>query len=105
VPVKPGRPVCVEWSVPLCAPTESNIVLPVVSSMCQSATRPGGGAEPGTTTAVGAEEAVALPAMLLAVTVTSIVLPTSVEVSVYDVDVAPPIGLQLAPLESHRCHW
>jgi len=53
----------------------------------------------------GADEAVALPAMLLAVTVTSTVPPTSSAVSVYDVVVAPAIGLQLAPLESQRCHW
>jgi hypothetical protein len=50
--------------------------------MCQSATRPGGGDEADATTAVGAEVAVPLPAMLLALTVTSILSPTSVEVSV-----------------------
>ena len=78
------------------------MVLPEVSSMCQSATST---ARDDVTTAVGAELAVALPAMLLAVTATSIVLPTSVEVSVYVVDVAPPIGLQLAPVDLHRSHW
>jgi hypothetical protein len=48
---------------------------------------------------------VALPAVLLAVTVTSTVLPTSVEISLYEVVVAPAIGLQLPPLEPQRCHW
>src|SRR4029077_17929074 len=110
VPVKPGRPIWVEWRVPLCAPTESKMVVPLVSSMCQSATRAGGGGggggtEPGRTTAVGTEEAVALPAMLLAETVTSSVLPTSAEEGVYVGAVTPEIGLQLAPLESQRCHW
>jgi hypothetical protein len=38
-------------------------------------------------------------------TLTAIVPPTSAEVSVYVVVVAPAIGLQLAPLESQRCHW
>jgi hypothetical protein len=69
--------------------------------MCHSATTPGS----ARTGAVGAEEAAALFAMLLAVIVISTVLPTSVEVGVYDVVVAPAIGLQLAPLEPQRCHW
>jgi hypothetical protein len=43
--------------------------------------------------------------MLLAETVTSSVLPTSAEEGVYVVAVTPEIGLQLAPLESQRCHW
>jgi hypothetical protein len=71
--------------------------------MCQSATSPAGTGD--TTTAVGAEETVALPTMLLAVTATSILLPTSVEASVYELDAAPAIGPQLAPAESQRCHW
>ena len=79
--MKPARPVWVEWRVPLWLPTESNMVEPVVSSMCQSATR-AGGRDAGTTTAVGGEEAVALPPMLLAVTDTSTLLPTSAAVSV-----------------------
>jgi hypothetical protein len=43
--------------------------------------------------------------MLVAVTVTLRVLPTSVEVGVYVAAVAPLIGLQLLPLESQLCHW
>jgi len=79
------------------------MVVPVVSSMCQRATSPGSGAD--MTAAVGAEEAMALPAMLLAVTVNLRVLPTSVEVDVYVVAVAPLIALQLPPVESQLCHW
>ena len=101
LPAKPGSPIWVECRTPLWLPTESNIVVPDVSSMCHRATTPGS----GRTGAVGADEAAALSAMLLAVIVTSTVLPTSVEVGVYVVVVAPAIALQLAPLEPQRCHW
>jgi hypothetical protein len=54
---------------------------------------------------VGAEVAAPVPAVLLAVILNSIGLPTSIEVSVYEVAVAPPIAVQLPPLEPQRCHW
>jgi hypothetical protein len=56
------------------------------------------------TTAVGAEEAAELPATLLAVTVTSSVWPTSVEMGVYIGAAAPLIGVQLLPAESQLSH-
>ena len=57
------------------------------------------------TTAVGADEAVAEPAELLAVTETRIVDPTSAEARRYLVPVALEIGAQETPPESQRCHW
>jgi hypothetical protein len=56
---------------------ESNMVVPVLSSMCQSAA-----ADANTTTADEPEEAVEAPATFLAVTVTWSLLPTSVDVGV-----------------------
>jgi hypothetical protein len=50
-----------------------------------------------------AELAVALPAALLAVTVTRTGCPFSARVSVYVVDVAPKMFVQL--LDEQRCHW
>lgn len=57
------------------------------------------------TGAVGADGAVMLPGALVAVTATISVLLASASVAVYPVEVAPAIGLQLAPFESQRCHW
>jgi hypothetical protein len=54
---------------------------------------------------VAAEDAVAEPAVLLAVTETRIVTPTSADVSRYVALVAPVIAAQEAPVESHRRHW
>jgi hypothetical protein len=56
-------------------------------------------------TAVGEALADTWPPAFEAVTTTAIVPPTSAEASVYVVDVAPAIELQLVPPESQRCHW
>jgi hypothetical protein len=55
-------------------------------------------------TAVAAEIAVSFPRELEAVTRKRIVAPTSAEVSVYVLFVAPPIDEQAPPVLSQRCH-
>ena len=62
--------------MPVWPPTASAIVVPEVSSMCHSATRPGWVCV-ACTTAVAAEVAVALPEPFVALTATRSVLPTS----------------------------
>jgi hypothetical protein len=57
------------------------------------------------TTPVAADEAVAEPAELLAVTETRIVDPTSAAPRRYVALVAPDTEEQPLPPESHRCHW
>lgn len=64
--------------------------------------RSSGGA--ATTTAVCAEVAEALPAEFLAVTSTRTVLPTSAFVSLYVLEVAPVIWVQLDPVLSQPSH-
>jgi hypothetical protein len=54
---------------------------------------------------VAAEDALAEPAELLAVTVTRIVDPTSADPSRSVLLVAPETDTQEAPVELHRCHW
>jgi hypothetical protein len=56
------------------------------------------------TTAVAADDAVAEPAELLAVTDTRIVEPTSAEPRRSELPVAPATGVQEPPLELQRCH-
>jgi hypothetical protein len=56
------------------------------------------------TTAVAADDAVAEPAELLAVTDTRIVKPTSPEPSRSLLPVAPPTAAHEPPLELQRCH-
>ena len=65
----------------------------------------GVGVEPGATVAVGAESAEPLPKAFDAVTVTRVVVPTSLEPSVYDWLVAPEMEVQLAPSVAQRPHW
>jgi hypothetical protein len=55
------------------------------------------------TTPVAADDAVALPAVFVAVTAIRNVEPTSVEVTTYDVPVAPEMLAQPPPLELQRC--
>ena len=55
-------------------------------------------------TAVWAEDAVAEPALFVAVTETRNVEPTSAATTVYDCDVAPLTLVQLFPLVSQRRH-
>jgi hypothetical protein len=57
------------------------------------------------TNAVGAEGALALPPLFVALTTTMSVCPTSALAAVYVVAVAPEMLLQFAPVESQRCHW
>jgi hypothetical protein len=57
------------------------------------------------TTAVAADDAVAEPAELLAVTDTRIVKPTSPEPRRSVLPVAPPTAVHEPPLELQRCHW
>jgi hypothetical protein len=64
-----------------------------------------GGERFGCTTLLGADAAVVCPAVFVAVTDTSTVLPTSPLVSVYEADVADPISEQFSPPESQRRHW
>src|SRR5581483_3993003 len=54
---------------------------------------------------VGADVALPEPPGLLAGTTTTTVPPTSAACSTYVWPVAPLMFVQLAPLESHRCHW
>jgi hypothetical protein len=76
---------------------------------CPSAAVPeivGGDAFDGATPVtveVGAETAVALPALFVAVTATTSVAPTSAGVTAYVDEVAPEIGVH-APEPSHRRH-
>jgi hypothetical protein len=56
-------------------------------------------------TSVAAEVAVLFPSVFVAVTATFSVWSTSPEATWYVFDVAPEIGLQLAPDASHCCHW
>jgi hypothetical protein len=56
-------------------------------------------------TTVGTEDAVADPAVLLAVRETRRVWPTSAETRTYVEADAPEIGEHAAPLVSQRCHW
>jgi len=65
----------------------------------------GGGAGAEATSALGADEALAEPEAFDAVTTAKSVEPTSAVAATYDEDVAPTIGAQFAPAESHRCHW
>ena len=79
--------VCPTWAVPL------GLGCPVAA-----------GAEPAFATApVGAEKTEEPPALFDAVTFTRTVCPTSEAVSLCVGLSAPPIALQLAPEESHRC--
>lgn len=55
-------------------------------------------------TAVAAEVAVPDPSALVAITVTLILCPTSLSVSIYVDPVAPEIGMQEDPEASHRSH-
>ena len=65
-----------------------------------------GGLVAGCTTPVAAEKTgPAEPELLLALTATTIVEPTSADASRYVEEAAPRIGLQLAPLLSQRSHW
>jgi hypothetical protein len=57
------------------------------------------------TAAVACELAVVAPWVLVAVTCTTIVEPTSEEASVYVEAVAPEIAVQFAPFESQSSHW
>ena len=80
-------------------PTESCIVVPEVSSMCQSAASP----LAACTTAVGADVAVPFGGTpLAAVTTTRRVPPASALLSAYVV-VVTPVDAQLAPVASQRC--
>jgi hypothetical protein len=74
----------------------------IVSQSARYKTFPVGDGAP--TTAVGADEAVAEPAELLAATDTRIVDATSADTRRYVVPVAPATGAQEAPAESQRCH-
>jgi hypothetical protein len=56
------------------------------------------------TTSVGREVAVPDPELFVAVTMTRSRWPTSAAARVYRLLVAPPIGAQLPPAVSHRCH-
>ena len=59
----------------------------------------------GATMPVGWEVAVVVAPGLVAVIVTCTVEPTSEEARVYEAEVAPGIGWQLAPEGSQSCHW
>ena len=65
----------------------------------------GGAIAVAVTTAVAADDAVAEPAELLAVTETRIVELTSAEPRRSVLPVAPATGVQEPPLELQRCHW
>lgn len=60
---------------------------------------------PVCTTNDGGEAEVVLPALVVAVTATCSVLPTSPEVGVYDGPVAPAIAWHDAPALVQRRHW
>ena len=64
-----------------------------------------GGAPADCTTAVAAEKSLTLPAALVAVTRTRIVVPTSPVVTAYVDTVAPAIGPQSVPVGAQVCHW
>lgn len=64
-----------------------------------------GGVGGGWTTAVGAEVAVPVPLVFVALTTTRIVEPTSRLVRAYVFAVAPASEAQELPLAEHRCHW
>jgi hypothetical protein len=81
--------VCPSWTVP-----------PIVGGDVFA-----GAADIGCTTAVVAEKALVLPATLLAVTRTLIVVPTSALVTAYVELVAPGIGTQTNPDGSQLSHW
>jgi hypothetical protein len=57
------------------------------------------------TTLVGAEPAELDPEAFVPVTATTSVNPTSVAATVYDDEVAPPIGVQFWPFVSQSFHW
>src|SRR5215471_16489246 len=59
----------------------------------------------GATIRVSPDVALALPALLIAVTTTWRRLPLSRVRTPYVLPVAPFTSLQLFPFESHRCHW
>jgi hypothetical protein len=63
-----------------------------------------GVAAPAATTLVAADDAVAEPTVLLAVTDARIVDPTSADATRYVAAVAPAIGAHAAPVEAQRCH-
>ena len=64
------------------------------------------GAEPSpATSAVCAEVALAEPVLLVAVTVTRNVEPTSALLRVMPLKVSPAMLLQLLPAESQSFHW
>src|SRR5690348_6769615 len=64
----------------------------------------GASGEAAVTTAVGLEAALVVPAVLVAVTVASMVDPMSALVTVYALVVAPGMAVQLLPLVSQSCH-
>ena len=57
------------------------------------------------TTALAADDAAVEPTLLVAITTTTSVEPTSAAASVYDDCVAPTTPTQLPPTASQRCHW
>jgi hypothetical protein len=79
------------------------MTVPLVSSMCHSATRPVC-VELGWTIAVALDVAAAEPAELLAVTATRRVPPTSAATTTYVGLVAPAMSPHPAPVESQRRH-
>src|SRR5438094_380107 len=78
-----------------------SVVIPEIAGGAVSA----GGIATATTTALGVLAAEVEPTELVAVTTTTIVEPTSAEVSASVVLVAPAMSAQFAPAESQRCHW
>ncbi|HEX8103822.1 MAG TPA: hypothetical protein VF533_14495 [Solirubrobacteraceae bacterium] len=79
--------------------------MPEVSFMCHCATSPDEGAGAAWTTAVAADDALADPAELRAVTTTRNVRPASAPTNPYEADVAPETDEQPAPALSQRRHW
>ena len=67
--------------------------------------RAAGGVPAGETAAVGADAAVALPEVEMAVVMTLSECPTSLLVARYDSRVAPEIAAQLAPAASQLKYW
>ena len=95
--------------VPLHAPAEAvSVVFSCAVPVMVGALVFDGGVTTGeaaVTVAVCAEAALALPALLVAVTLTRIVLPTSSLVSVYVEAAAGMMSTQFAPDVSQRLHW
>ncbi len=84
------------------------MTVPVVSSMCHSATTPaGGGLGADCTTAVAFDVPDALPAPFVPVTTTRRVAPASAVTTVYVAACAavPAMFAHAAPDASQRCHW